>query len=194
MLRNILILMVFITSMSLAQETTSNVITWKEGVFLQPQDFKMEREVNPFNVKNAITTYKIEILPKEVAIDENNNIYGYQKMNVATFFYKNKSWLGNKDNKNELAHEQIHFDIAELFARKIRKDFEDLKSKKVKDFDAYQHVYNTQWTACQAYQNQYDSETANGAMAIENNEWLLKIDKELYELNAYSYERIRDKE
>ncbi len=171
----------------------ANIIQWKEGVFLTPNDFKVVKEANPFKVKNALTTYRIEILPKEVVVDEKNHIVNYLKMNLATYFYKNKSWLGDKKDPKHLAHEQLHFDIAELFTRKMRKAFEELKHKKVKDFDAYQEVYSTYWKACKIYQNTYDRETFNGSMPIPSNNWLLKVDKELYELEDYTYGKVKSR-
>ncbi|MHA7059830.1 hypothetical protein ACWGOQ_0021560 [Aquimarina sp. M1] len=135
----------------------SNIIQWEEGVFLKPEDFKLVKEIDPFNVENALTTYRIEILPKEVIVDEKNNIVNYLKMNLATYFYKNKSWLGNKQDPKHLAREQLHFDIAELFARKMRKSFEELKNKKIKNFDKYQEIYSTYWKQCKAYQSSYAS-------------------------------------
>jgi len=168
-----------------------NMIQWEKGVFLQPNDFKIVKEVDPYNVKNAITTYKIEILPKEVIVDEKNNIVNYQKMNLATYFYKDKSWLGNKNDPKALAHEQLYFDIAELFARKMRKAFEELKQKKNKNFDEYQKVYTTYWQQCKAYQKSFDQETYNGALSKPGSDWLLKIDQELYELEDYTYSNIK---
>lgn len=171
----------------------TNIIQWEEGVFLAPNDFKIVKEIDPFKVKNALTTYKIEILPKEVVVDEKDNIVNYLKMNLATYFYKDKSWLGNKKDPKHLAHEQLHFDIAELFARKMRKAFEELKNKKIKNFDRYQEVYTKYWKDCKGYQNTFDRETFNGSMPIPSNNWLLKIDKELYELESYTYKKVKSR-
>lgn len=170
---------------------SANIIQWKEGVLLTPNDFEIVKESDPFDVENAMTTYKIEILPKEVIVDEDNNIVNYLKMNLATYFYKNKSWLGDKNDAKLLAHEQLHFDIAELFARKMRRDFEELKNKKIKNFDAYQNVYTSYWKACKRYQNNYDKETFNGSMPVPSSTWLLKIHNELNELENYTYEKIK---
>ncbi|WP_103070036.1 DUF922 domain-containing protein [Aquimarina sediminis] len=174
-------------------QVSPNIIQWEKGVFLKPSDFKINKDVDPFKVKNALTTYKIEILPKEVIVDEKNNIVNYLKMNLATYFYKKKSWLGNKKDPKHLAHEQLHFDIAELFARKMRKAFKELKNKRIKNFDDYQKVYNKYWKACKTYQNTYDRETFNGSMPIPSNDWLLKVDKELYELEEYTYKKVKSR-
>ncbi len=171
----------------------ANIIQWEKGVFLKPEDFKLVKEIDSFKVENALTTYRIEILPKEVVVDEKDNIVNYLKMNLATYFYKDKSWLGDKKDAKSLAHEQLHFDIAELFARKMRKAFEELKEKKIKNFDRYQEVYNIYWKQCKAYQNSYERETFNGAMPVPSSDWLLKVDEELYKLEHYTYSKVKSR-
>lgn len=170
-----------------------DIILWEERVFLQPEDFRIVKEVDPYDTRNGLTTYKIEILPREVLVDENNQIANFLKMNLAIYFYKNKSWLGKKNDKQLLAHEQNHFNIGELFARKMRKAFEELKEKKIKDFNAYQNVYTTYWKECKAYQRKYDQETFNGTLAEPSGDWLLKVDQELYELEEYTYTKVKQR-
>lgn len=46
---------------------------------------------------------------------------------VICFFIKSKSWSKFKESDTLLMHEQGHFDIAELFARKLRKAFAEYK-------------------------------------------------------------------
>ncbi|NJW51684.1 hypothetical protein [Salinimicrobium oceani] len=52
---------------------------------------------------------------------------------VAAFFFPEKSWVKNgKGSAQLLVHEQLHFDITELHARKLRRAMEafDLKNRK----------------------------------------------------------------
>ena len=56
---------------------------------------------------------------------------GKISINAETIFFKKDSWV--KDNAKILSllgHEQLHFDIAELFARKFRKAISATKFKK----------------------------------------------------------------
>jgi len=170
-----------------------NIIQWEKGVFLQPEDFKHIRDVDPNGFDNALTTYKIEILPKEVVVDEENNIVNYLKMNLATYFYKDESWLGAKNDPKLLEREQLHFDIAELFARKMRKAFEELKDKNIKNFDEYQKVYSKYWQQCKAYQRFFKQETVHGGLAQPMSDWLVKVDQELYELENYTYHKVKER-
>lgn len=50
-----------------------------------------------------------------------------------------KSWINRKD-PDMLAQKQLQFDIAELYARKIRKSFRELNQKKVKKDNEYKSV------------------------------------------------------
>lgn len=174
------------TSFLIAQKRT-NIIVWEEGRQLKEADFKAVKGPAKLDRKGALTTYKIEILPKEVAVDEQDRILGYHRMTVVAFFYKNKSWLGSKKDPHLLAHEQLHFDIAELFARKIRKAFKKLKIQKIKTFNAYQTTYNKLWQECRAYQKRYDSETLNGTDYKVNKQWESDVQKALLDYQRYKY-------
>jgi predicted secreted Zn-dependent protease len=48
---------------------------------------------------------------------------------VKNYFDKDQSWMMVK-NAYVLQHEQIHFNISELYARKIRKSADSLSQKK----------------------------------------------------------------
>jgi hypothetical protein len=46
---------------------------------------------------------------------------------VLCYFIKSKAWSKFKTSDTLLQHEQVHFDIVELFARKLRKSFTEYK-------------------------------------------------------------------
>src|SRR5258708_7210019 len=63
-------------------------------------------------------------MPRPYPLQENDSTYTY---NVKAVFYRYTSWAKVKDTtKYLLAHEQLHFDITELYARKMRKAFKGL--------------------------------------------------------------------
>ena len=84
-----------------------------------------------------------------------------------------------KEDSYLLKHEQLHFDIAELFCRKINLKFRELQSNNIKNFDTYQNAYSSLWNECRKYQKEYDFETYHGFFKDTNNEWILKIKSEL---------------
>src|SRR5688500_2401651 len=63
----------------------------------------------------ALTSSSINIFYR--GYEHNPNI------TVTTTFYRRNSWVKDEGrNKHVLQHEQLHFDIAELHARKLRRD------------------------------------------------------------------------
>ena len=55
---------------------------------------------------------------------------------VTNKFYESNSWL-SMQHAEILKEMQLEFDLSELYARKIRKDFKDLQAKKVMGKDSY---------------------------------------------------------
>ena len=167
---SILIIVFFvIASTSLNAQST---ITWTKDLLLKWSDFKAlpDTEILAY----AQTSYKIEITPSDVSVDQNNNIQNYKSLNVIANFYTNHSWVFKKD-VNLLKHEQLHFDIAGLYAHKIKLEFKKLQENNIADFDAYMSAYKILWAECRALQKQYDSETNHGLITTENNRWIEAI-------------------
>lgn len=129
-MKNFVLLTILMLSISEGISQTSkmkvpdSIIVWSVASELMWADFKGSSDDVLFGA--ASTSYKIDIIPDNVMVDEDDNIQGYEKMNVSARFYKNQSWTTTTKN-SILIHERLHFDIAELFARKIRKRFEELK-------------------------------------------------------------------
>lgn len=107
-----------VLSQNTDDEYESNKIIWNQDKKLEWKDFTGVLDPNLFG--NALTSYKIEIIPENVLVDAEDNIQNYENLTVVAKFYKDKSWATSRTD-GLLAHEQLHFDIAELYARKIRK-------------------------------------------------------------------------
>lgn len=160
------------------------VIQWQEGYKLHVSDFEKKRDSND---SYAFTAYKIEFYPSEVIVDLNDYIQGYEKLTVVAEFHTYKSYLHPEYADVFLEHEQLTFDIAELFARNIRKRFEELKLKKERRFSAYNYEYNVLWNACKQYQLEFNKDTNNGWDSNEKIvQWRKKIDQELKLLQPYA--------
>lgn len=153
-------------------------IAWSKDYQLKWSDFQAEPDLEIIAYAN--TVYKIEILPTNVAVDAQNNIQNYQAITATAFFFKNLSWVYKEDD-SLLVHEQLHFDIAELHARKIRTEFEKLKKQKIANFNSYSAAYARVWEACLQMQRLYDQETNHGIIVEENKRWEKKISKLLDE-------------
>lgn len=172
------ILILFTLQFSLAQDslTRKTVIPWNKDVKLKWADFK--GSPNTDVLAYAQTSYKIDILPTEVNVDENNNIQSFEGLHVVANFYSDYSWV-YRESDYLLKHEQLHFDIAGLYALKINKEFKKLIAKNDANFDSYFDIYQNLWAKCREVQNQYDSETQHGQLVAENDEWIIKINAEI---------------
>lgn len=120
-----------------------------------------------------------------VAIQAKPYIVGKKvKYDVHVLFNKEKSW--SRDQSPQLlAHEQLHFDLAEVFARRIRKKIHELQDQNVNDIKAYNKAIQALLEESNEADRQYDMETLHGALDKKQEMWRKKIKAELLELNAY---------
>jgi predicted secreted Zn-dependent protease len=100
-------------------------------------------------------------------------------------FYPHKSWTKVKTN-HILAHEQGHFDISQLFTRKLYKELKAYKFRPETVDRDVQAIYQRITQEQAAYQNLYDKETNYSRNAAGQESWLQRIEKELTETAAYA--------
>ncbi len=150
-------------------------IVWNEDASLRWNNFNGV----PNDTVLAAVTYcsidtQIRIKGEDISID------------VRAIFYTDSSWY-NKSKIHELTlvHEQGHFDIAELYARKLRK----LIAEKIvsgKDYrNSFQNLYDENYEAYYDEQLQYDSETLHGTIQKTQYLWIARIVDALTQLNDY---------
>lgn len=94
----------------------------------------------------------------------------------SAFYPKNSmSWSHfNGDDEYLLKHEQLHFDINELFARKFAVAvhsavFTDNFKSEIED------IFNKNWAECRAMQSKYDSESEHSRNSKMQYRWQLFI-------------------
>ena len=100
-------------------------------------------------------------------------------------FEKNKSW-GLVKNDWILRHEQGHFDIAEIFARKLNKSINEYPFNRgsfQKDLDV---IYKSVVDEKEGYQQQYDNETDYSRNRPNQETWLKKIEAELKQSKTWA--------
>lgn len=108
------------------------------------------------------------------------------KIEIQTIFNEDKSW---KDVKRiddyVLVHEQKHFDIAEIHARKLRKEV----SEKVKTTSDYNKIFKTIYAKISSeykqFQTTYDRITEHGMNKEKQAEYNILISEELEKLKNY---------
>jgi hypothetical protein len=155
-------------------------ILWKESEKLIWDDFKGKVDTSKINVL-AETCWEIKIIESHY----NEKVPVFE---IGNFFIKNKSWKITNDDYS-LAHEQLHFDIAEIFARNIRKSYDSLNKKKIVDVNKYEAIFNHNIESCGKYNTKYDNEVYfnNKKQAF----WIKKVGVELARLKKYEYPRPR---
>lgn len=162
------------------QSNNEELIEWQKSVPLSWSDFKGR----PQNQGDVVALTSSGISFKLAIKEANKQIIGFETQ-VNTHFYPKRSWVHKKKASDHiLAHEQLHFDITELHARKFKKKISTIKiSKNIKrDLDK---TYEDIIKEMQLMQRHYDMETQHSRDAKAQSAWKIKIDKALEVYSAY---------
>jgi hypothetical protein len=104
---------------------------------------------------------------------------------VTAVFYKSDSWV--KDSTADgLIHEQGHFDITEIFARKLRKRIQEFVPKRGDLAHQLMLLYDEIESERKAMENLYDRETGHSADAVRQAEWNVRIRNALKGLEKFA--------
>ena len=174
----LLTILLTISNLLIAQYETDSIIYWDLNRKLQWSDF-LDSVPDAGAASNMIAITPVEIITK-----------GYWDKNMPNFkvmvyFMKYEAWTKDNSSSIILNHEQLHFDIAELYARKIRKRIYELREMNEKDIDVYGESIKTLLTQRNERNKLYDAETLHGVFENKQKEWNLQIAKELWELKQY---------
>lgn len=167
-MRKFLALPIFILPLLVLLLPDEDYIKWQEDRKLTWDDFKAA----PQKLGNtaAMTTTHLGF-----SYSVTNGKVAYK---IDCRFEKIKSW-GLVKNDWILKHEQGHFDIAEIFARKLNRSINEYqfnRSSFQKDLDA---IYKSVVDDKEKFQQQYDDETDYSRNKNKQEEWLMNIESEL---------------
>ncbi|MEO5682933.1 MAG: DUF922 domain-containing protein [Chitinophagaceae bacterium] len=154
----------------------NNSIPWLAARKLTWDDFKSSPDDNSTNA--ALTSSKITF--KYTYDSEKGFSY-----NIGCVFEKNSSW-GRVKTDYILSHEQGHFDIAEIYARKLHKIVKSYSFDPSTAQKSVPAMYNKIMKELAEMQNQYDSETDFSRDKEEQEQWGEKVKKELDKLKEYA--------
>ncbi len=158
--------------LSFKQKTEKEIILWQEDRPLTWDDFKGKPERR---FAAASTSY-------DILKTVNKNSVEIKAVFFTQTSWKKTSWI----NDQVLAHEQKHFDIVELYARKLRKQIKETKFTSYEDLKTKLEVlYDANDKAMDKYQDLYDEETDGSMNGDKQREWQKKIMKEIKDLDAY---------
>lgn len=159
------------------QEEENDTLNWSSSRKLTWEDFKASPDTTDFTVR-ALTFVGIGVY-------NGKWVDGVPHINVFCRFYKNKSWVKDKTSSS-LVHEQLHFDIWELYARKIRKAYDSLNINRVKDTEVYYSVLDLYYNKAEKYQYLYDSRVYFNDERQQ--QWIQDIAIKLNKLKKYEVE------
>lgn len=171
-LSNILLVFILLGSMlcfeSQAQEAADNLIEWNGTNKLDWTDYEFRKFKNASR-RGEIAISSIRLSARGYVTD------GMPDFIVKAYFVKADSWTSDSTHVDLLQHEQLHFDIGELYARKIRVKIEELKSTGVRDPKKYRSAIKNIITIFNSYTGQYDRETGFGTNEEVQTKWNYRI-------------------
>lgn len=153
---------------------SSQIIVWNEYRPLTWEDFQGKRSEDAAGDAGTVVQIKAKpyIVKDQVRYD------------VSAVFVKNKSW-SDAQTKELLSHEQLHFDIAELYARKIRQVVVELQQAGEEDVKDYNRAIQKLLHESNEVDIQYDLETLHGAMQNKQAEWTKNVKEQLKALAQF---------
>lgn len=152
--------------------------------FVAGKEFKSDAEYIPWLTDSRLTWEDFLCAPRRnsdavaststalgIAYQIKDGRFFYQ---VSCKFSKNKSW-GLIKTPYILAHEQGHFDITEIFARKLYQALKGYHLNRTTFNTDVNTIYETVVEAKEAFQAAYDRETDHSRNKRKQEEWLERI-------------------
>ena len=155
---------------------SDNKILFSENKLLSWDDFK--GKPNAASSYKALTETQVSIEIKAKGTEATLIIQNY--------FDKDRSWSKDKNNLVLLSHEQTHFNISELWARKFRQSLKG-KSFRISSFQKeLNSLHSNIHKESMDMQAEYDKETEHSVNQTAQQKWNKKITNELQKLSAFS--------
>lgn len=155
-----------------------NEIVWSNTYKLSWEDFS--GEPNYRHRSDALTSSSI--------------YFGYRfdgkrtyDVEVYASFFKDKSWIKEESpNGYLLRHEQGHFDLTEIYARKLRKELTRYAQNGRSLEKNYDRIFDKYFQLLEKEQDAYDHETHHSLDRSTQQKWDKYISDELHSLRDYS--------
>jgi hypothetical protein len=153
---------------------TDSIIEWQSHRLLKESDFKGVVDLADFD---ALTFTRVSYF----SITYPKGKYSFF---VKASFFPNKSWKRSQMSPMLLMHEQVHFNIAELVARRVRAH---VRGAEIDNHNFDQYVLEIDEIIKERHMlgDKYDQETFHGQIENQQLEWQKNIDEQLAELKEY---------
>jgi hypothetical protein len=183
-MRLILLLACLFTSCTLIAQIETPRIAWSKKS-LRWKDFKRKPDSTAMKSPwGAVTNSWVE---QKYWVTPQHEVH----FSIIAWFNPDFSWVkddcknGNAGNY-ALMHEQHHFDMTELYARKIRKVLSSLELTDSTYRKEIAQLFKNFYTQFRLQQERYDKETEHGRNMTMQYNWVASIDDEMKALSAYS--------
>jgi hypothetical protein len=179
----IILLLVSFSNTSFVQDDgKEEAMVWQKNRKLTWGDYQGKRQ------KRFAAASTVYSMYRNVSKTSSGNIIA----SVKALFWPKDSWKSNWIDDALLAHEQKHFDIVELYARKLRKQLSEIKVHSEEDaqqkLDSLDKIIDAEMDA---FQDKYDDET-NFSMAHDAQmSWIKKIDAAIDSLSTYQNTEVK---
>lgn len=110
---------------------------------------------------------------------------GKPKFEVYVLFKREDSWTTDDTDMKLFSHEKLHFDIAEVYGRMIRKQIAAMGKQGVTDLGEYQKAIKYLLAKFKEKSFEYDTETNHGEVVSEQERWQLFVSSELQRLHEH---------
>jgi hypothetical protein len=160
---------------SLAQAKNEGLVEWSASRRLTWADYNAKPDLGSGAAASTTTYLGIEY-------NFNNSGFSYK---ITSNFSKDRSW-GLHKTEYILSHEQGHFDIAEIFARKLNKEMSAYRFNRNTYQQDLKKIYESVVKEKEKMQNEYDEETNHSIKKTKQVEWLAKIEQLLNEYKSYA--------
>lgn len=164
-----------------AQINRNQLIYWSRERKLQWSDFRYREPLSIYTA-GASTAISVSVDPYE-----EDHLPNYE---IRFRFNRGLSWTNDSISHELLRHEQYHFDIYELYARRIRAKILDLREEGITEKEAYTSEITRLLEECRLFQEEYDKQTAHGFLRTNQESWEVYVDQllsELHELASDTY-------
>lgn len=156
----------------LAARATYNEIIWEDNPTLTWSDF----DHHPKN------DYYAALTASGISYSYTTKLTAYE-IEIYAVFDKDESWVNmEKASDRLLVHEDLHFDIAELWTRKLRKAVQETNYV---DAEVLDYLYEKHLNGLMRMQAYYDEETHHSLQKEAQVNWEAKVAAELHQLDMY---------
>ncbi|MEO7264762.1 MAG: hypothetical protein ABIW38_07605 [Ferruginibacter sp.] len=172
-------LVVFSSFVSLAQPNENNwLVKWDANNKISWDNFVVKDTIDRYAAESN-TFFKANFYLK------NDSVF----CQVITYLNADRSWRKpslQTDGEYAINHEQIHFDITEIFARRIRKELILNAANEPK----VEKIYFDNAKACREFQELYDNETRHSLDKRNQERWNKHVRLLLLSLDNYKEQAI----